>query len=194
MNLINKIALFLALILTVFALSLSCSVGDDDFRTFLEKHDGKEWLLSKENFDITVYIRLNNCELNLLEQWSYNSELDCHEYNSNIFIPGDFKIKENSMNKLVVECDAIIGPFECMTFSIQDEALRVDIIISEWEEETVYFNKSSVTVDNLGICAIKIKEDLPFRPILLLQSLDNRYISFVSSSGLRFPFKSVSTL
>jgi hypothetical protein len=152
MNLINKIALFITLILAVFTFSLSCSGGDDDFRTFLEKHDGTEWLLSKENFDTAVYIRLNNYEIKLLEQWSYNSEFDCYEYNSNIFIPGDFKIKDNSMEKLIVECDAIIGPFESMTFSIQDDALRVDIIISEWEEETVYFNKSSVTVDNLGIC------------------------------------------
>ena len=152
MNLIKKIALFITLILAIFSLSLSCSDGDDDFRTFLEKLDGTEWLLSKENFDTTVYIRLNNNEIKLLEQWSYNSVFDCYEYNSNIFIPGDFKIKENSMEKLVVECDAVIGPFECMTFSIQDDSLRVDIIISEWEEETVYFNKSSVTVDNLVIC------------------------------------------
>lgn len=106
--------------MAVFTLSLSCSDGDDDFRTFLEKHDGSEWLLSNENFETTVYIRFNNYEIILLEQWSYNSELDCYEYNSNIFIPGDFKIKENSMRKLVVECDAIIGPFESMTFSIQD--------------------------------------------------------------------------
>jgi hypothetical protein len=152
MHLIKKISLFITLILAVFTLSLSCSDGDDDFRTFLEKHDGTEWILSKEDFDTTVYIRLNINEIKLLEQWSYNSEFDCYDYNSNIFIPGDFNIKENSMEKLVVECDAIIGPFECMTFSIQDDALRVDIIISEWEEETVYFNKSLVTVDNLEIC------------------------------------------
>jgi len=109
-------------------------------------------VIVKEDFNTTVYIRLNNYEIKLLEQWSYNSEFDCYEYNSNIFIPGDFNIKENSMEKLVVECDAVIGPFECMIFSIQDEALRVDIIISEWEEETVYFNKSLVTLDNLNIC------------------------------------------
>ena len=95
MNLIKKIALFTTLMLVVFTLSLSCSDEGDDLRTFLEKHDGTEWLLSKEDFNTTVYIRLNNYEIKLLEQWSYNCEFDSYEYNSNIFIPGDFKIKEN---------------------------------------------------------------------------------------------------
>ena len=30
--------------------------------------------------------------------------------------------------------------------------LLIDIIISEWEEETVYFNKSLVTIDNFETC------------------------------------------
>ena len=63
MNLIKKIALFITLILAIFLLSLSCSDGDYDFRTFLEKLYGTEWLLSNEYFDTTLYIRLNNYEI-----------------------------------------------------------------------------------------------------------------------------------
>ena len=152
MYLVKKSPLYITLILAVFTFFLSCSDRGDDFQTFLEKYDGTEWLLSKNNMDITVYIRLNNYSNKLIEQWSYNGEFDCYTYNPNIFIPGNFEIKENSMNKLVVQCDEVLGPFESMAFSIQGAALKVDIIISEWEEETVYFNKSSMNVDYLEIC------------------------------------------
>lgn len=152
MYLIEKLPLYRTLILAVFTFFLSCSDRGDDFQTFLEKHDGTEWLLSKNNMDITVYIRLNNYNKKLIEQWSYNSEFDCYAYNPNIFIPGNFEIMENSVKRLVVQCDAVLGPFESMAFSILGDALKVDIIISEWEKETVYFNKSSLNVDYLDIC------------------------------------------
>ena len=155
MEYVIKTAIFITLILTLFCLSFSCS--DDtideinvDFKTFLEENDGTEWLLSKD--DIKVYIRLNNDSIQLIEQWRFNSELNCYAYNSNIFSPGSYTIKENSKNKLVIDCDPILGDCDCMTFSRLGNTLTVDIKISEWEEETVFFNISSVKVDELLKC------------------------------------------
>jgi hypothetical protein len=42
-----------------------------------------------------------------------------------------------------------------MTFSRQGNTLTVDIKISEWEEETVFFNLSSVELDDLGKCDLE---------------------------------------
>ena len=147
---IKKTSLIVCLILIVFTNFLSCSDEGEDFQSFLEKNDGTEWLLL--NDDIIVYIRFNNNEINLIEQWSYNRELDCYDYNANIFVPGDFEIKENSINKLIIEGDYILSDYEYMTFSVQDNTLTVDIQLCEWEEETVYFNKSVVKLDDLIKC------------------------------------------
>jgi len=147
---IKKTSLIVCLILIVFTNFLSCSDEGDDFQLFLEKNDGTEWLLMNE--DLTVYIRFNNNKTNLIEQWSYNKEFDCYEYNPNIFIPGDIEINENSIDKLIIKGDYILSDYEYMTFSVQDNTLTVDIQLSEWEEDTVYFNKSLVKVDDLAKC------------------------------------------
>jgi len=147
---IKKTSLIICIILIVFTNSLSCSDEGDDFQSFLEKNDGTEWLLL--NDDITVYIRFNNNEINLIEQWSYNKEFDCYDYNANIFTPGDIQIKENSINKLIIQGDYILSDYEYMTFSVQDNTLTVDIQLCEWEEETVNFNKPVVKVDDLIKC------------------------------------------
>ena len=129
-------------------------------QTFLEKNDGTQWLLS--NKDITVYIRINNDNVHLIEQWRMSGELDCYNYNANIFNPGYYTIKENSANKLVIDCDPVLGDCECMTFSKQGNTLTVDIKISEWEEETVLFNVSSVQVDDLQKCDIDPENNQKF--------------------------------
>ena len=147
---IKKTYLIICLILIVFTNSLSCSDDSDDFQLFLEKNAGTEWLLM--NDDITVYIRFNNNKTNLIEQWSYNKEIDCYEYNPNIFIPGDIEIMENSIDKLIIKGDYILSDYEYMTFSVQDNTLTIDIKLCEWQEETVYFNKSLVKVDDLTKC------------------------------------------
>jgi len=139
------------LILIVLTVVISCSDEGEDFQSFLEKNDGTEWLLKNEN--LIVYIRLNINESILLEQWSYNKESDCYDYNSNIFSPGDFEIKENSIDKLSIQGDMILSDFELMTFSRQDNILTVDIVLCEWEEETVYFDQSSAKVDKLTKCS-----------------------------------------
>lgn len=148
----------ITLIITLFTFSISCS--DDtidetsvDFKTFLEDNDGTAWLLSKD--DTTLYIRINNDTILLIEQWIFNNELNCYTYNANIFNPGYYTIKENSINKLVIDCDPILGDCDCMTFSRQGNTLTVDIKISEWEEETVFFNLSSVELDDLGKCDLE---------------------------------------
>ena len=153
-----KTSLIVCLILIVFTNSLSCSDEGDDFQSFLEKNDGTEWLLL--NDDITVYIRFNNNDINLIEQWSYNKEADCYEYDPNIFIPGDFEIKENSIDKLIIEGDFILSDYEYMTFSIKDNTLTVDIQLCEWQEETVFFNKSFVKVNDLAKCVQVNKTDM----------------------------------
>ena len=145
------ISLFYYLILIVLPVVISCSDEGENFQSFLEKNDGTEWVLLNE--DLIVYIRLNINESILLEQWSYNKELDCYDYNSNIFSPGDFEIKENSIDKLSIQEDMILSDFELMTFSTQDNMLTVDIVLCEWEEETVYFNQSLVKVDKLINCS-----------------------------------------
>ena len=147
---IEKTALIICLVLIILTNSISCADEGDDFQSFLEKNDGTEWLLL--NDELTVYIRFNNNNINLIEQWGYNKELDCYEYNPNIFTPGDSKIKENSIDKLIVEGDIILSDYEYMTFSVQDDKLTVDIKLCEWQEETVYFYKSVVNVDDLQQC------------------------------------------
>ena len=157
-----KTVCFITLMMTVFIFSASCSDDTNEeiiveFETFLEKNDKTAWLLSTD--DRTVYIRLNNDTILLIEQWRYNSDLDCYAYNPNIFNPGTYKVKENSNHKLVIDCDIILGDCDCMTFSRHEDTLHVDIRISEWEEETVYFSKASVLVDDLVKCAIEDDND-----------------------------------
>lgn len=152
--------LFATLILSSFVFLLSCTDTGDEFQTFLEKNDGTEWLLSNDN--LTVYIRLNNNSTPHIEQWYYTSEFKCFEYNPNIFIPGDCKIKENSIDTLIVEGDLFLSDYEYMTFTTQGNTLKVDITLDECQEETVYFTKSSVWLDNLETCVQVEKEQLRF--------------------------------
>ena len=152
----KKIAFYVTLLITVFSISIYCSddTADEpfeDFQTFLEKYDGTEWVLSNE--DIKLYIRLNTDTLQLIEQWSFHDELNCYIYNPNILNPGNYKILENSANTLVIDCDAILGDCDYMTFRIQENTLMVDVKISEWEDEMVYFNQASQSVDILEKCA-----------------------------------------
>lgn len=152
MKTLKKIlSLLYCLIFILLTFTISCSDEGDDFQSFLEKNDGTEWLLL--NDDITVYIRLNNNKNNLLEQWCYNFETDCYDYNPNIFIPGDSEIKENSTDRFIIRGDIILSDYESMTFSVQGDTLTVNIKLSEWENETVYFNKSLVKVDDLPKCS-----------------------------------------
>lgn len=156
--LIKRLMRFIVLILAVFTFSISCSDRGDEFQTFLEMYDGTEWLLSNDNIDKTIYIRLNNYKSKLVEEWDYNSEFDCYGYCCNIFDAGNFEFEENSMEKLVVIYDEGVGPFESMTFTIQGHTLKVVITFFEWENETVYFNKASVSVDDLEICYDQVEK------------------------------------
>lgn len=158
MNSAKKIAIFVSLLFSFFAFYFSCTDDNEDeinneLQTFLEKHDGTEWLLS--NDDIMVYIRINNDMEQLIEQWRFDYELNCFIYNSNILNPGNYQIRENSRDTLVIDCDIILGDCECMTFFCQENNLLVEIKISEWEDETVYFNPSSTSVDNLEKCIVE---------------------------------------
>ena len=137
----------------IFNLFFSCSDDAEEvYSTFLEKNNHTEWVLS--NPDLIVYIRLNIEKDHLIEQWRYLKTVDCYEYNSNIFIPGDYQILENSEDQLVVSCDPFLGDCLRLTFHMNDADLQVDVKISEWEEETVYFIRSNKNVDNLKICEV----------------------------------------
>lgn len=156
---------WMALILTFCVFFISCDEDtideiSGDPLTFLEENDGTKWLLS--NKDITVYIRINNDNIHLIEQWRMTEDLDCYNYNANIFNPGYYTIKENSANRLVISCDPVLGDCDYMTFSKQGSLLTVDIHISEWEEETVLFNISSVQVDDLEKCDVEPENNQKF--------------------------------
>jgi hypothetical protein len=139
-----------AMFLLLVILSYTCSGSGDDFQTFLEKNDGSEWQL--KNDSLMVFIRINNNSENLIEQWYYQEEMKCYDYNSNIFVPGDCEIRENSFDCFVIEGDMIISDYETMTFVNQGDFLRVDIKFSEWENETVYFTKSLISFEDFKIC------------------------------------------
>ena len=141
----------LQIVILVLAFCLhSCADTEEDLQTFLEKNDGSEWLL--RNDTLKVYIRINNNETNLIEQWYYNEESSCFDYNPNIFVPGDCHIKENSYECFMIAGDIILSDYESMTFTNQGTLLRVDIILSEWTSETVFFSKSTTSVDELKNC------------------------------------------
>lgn len=142
----------LLVILSVYLLSCADDSIDsvEDFQTFLEKNDGSEWLL--RNDTLKVFIRINNNETNLIEQWYFLEESNCFDYNPNIFIPGDCSIKENSNECLIVRGDIILSNFDYMTFSNQGDLLRVHITINEWEDDMVFFTKSPERVDDLKNC------------------------------------------
>jgi len=152
------ISVFSGLLTGLLVILIVClvSCGDDsndpieDFQSFLEKNDGSEWLL--KNDTLKVFIRINNNETHLIEQWYYLEESNCFDYNPNIFIPGDCSIKENSNECLIVRGDIILSDFDYMTFSNQGDLLRVHITISEWEDDMVFFTKSLEPVDDLKIC------------------------------------------
>lgn len=154
----KKIVLFTTLLFSFFAIYLACSDDtEDEFnnesQTFLEKHNGTEWLLS--NDEITVFIRINNDMQKLIEQWRFDQEMNCFIYNSNILNPGNYQIKENTRDTLIIDCDMILGDCDFMTFFCQENILMVEIKISEWENETIYFGPSSMSVDNLDTCMVE---------------------------------------
>ncbi|MGA9270320.1 MAG: hypothetical protein WBV45_06835 [Lutimonas sp.] len=140
------------MILSVYLLSCADDSIDsvEDFQSFLEKNDGSEWLL--RNDTLKVFIRINNNETHLIEQWYYLEESNCFDYNPNIFVPGNCTIKENSNECFMVMGDLFLSDYESMTFTNQGALLRVDITLDEWNDETVFFSKSTESVDDLKTC------------------------------------------
>ncbi|WKK66485.1 hypothetical protein [Lutimonas zeaxanthinifaciens] len=154
----NKFASRLFSTFLLFCLLISCSDDIDEVSlTFLEKNHNTQWVLSHP--ELSVYIRINNEQDHLIEQWRYDSELECYEYNSNIFNPGDYQIMENTEDQLVVSCDAILGNCNKLTFHLEGNTLQVDVKLSDWEEETVYFLKSTQNLNDLSICEVKDDEN-----------------------------------
>jgi len=145
-------------ILILFAIIISCTDTGDDVQDiyvedFLKKNDGTEWLLSNDN--LKVYIRLNDNVEQLIEQWRYQEELDCYEYNPNIFSPGNLKIVENLTHEMTIEGDPVLSDYEHMTLSRQGNTLKVHITITEWQEETVYFIISTLQLEDLEKCIVE---------------------------------------
>ena len=48
--------------------------------------------------------------------------------------------------------DLFLSDYESMTFTNQGALLRVDITLDEWNDETVFFSKSTESVDDLKTC------------------------------------------
>ena len=144
-----------SLILILFALLFSCTntnddIGDIDFEDFLQKNDGTEWLLA--NDELKVFIRLNNDQEHLIEQWKFQEEQECYEYNANIFSPGTSRIIENETSELMIEGDPVLSDYQHMTLSRKENTLKVVITVNEWQSETVYFNLSTLQVEDLEAC------------------------------------------
>ena len=154
----KSLANFRHIILILFTIFLSCTDTGDDIQDiyvedFLQKNDGTEWLLL--NDDLKVYIRLNDNLEQLIEQWRYSEELDCYEYNPNIFSPGNLKIVENLSNEMTIEGDPVLSDYEHMTLSRQGDNLKVIITITEWQEETVYFTEATLQLTDLEKCIVQ---------------------------------------
>ncbi len=135
---------FILLSLTVFYNSCSSDDDDDSSLTFLEKYDGTKWVNTDE---FTIYIRLNNNTNKLVEQWVLFGE--CYFYNYD-FESDNLEIIENSDNSLIFKYTDE-GETETVTVTVQGEILKV-VIQEGDEEEIIYFDKTSVNVDDFEIC------------------------------------------
>ncbi len=144
---ILKHKLFYFFILLSLAIYFNgCSTDDDDItsQTFLEKYDGTKWVNTDE---FTIYIRLNDNINKLVETWFLFG--DCYFYDYDFESEG-VEIVENSENKLIIKYTDD-GDIETVTVTIQGETLKV-VIKEGNEEEIIYFDKTSVNVDDLEIC------------------------------------------
>ena len=126
----------------------SCSDDDDDdFQTFLERYDGTKWVNTDE---LTFYIRLNDNTNKLIESWILFD--DCYFYDVDFESEG-VELVENSKDKLIIKFTDD-GDITTVTITMQGETLRA-VVKEGNEEDIIYFDKSSVNVDDLEICPIE---------------------------------------
>ncbi len=126
----------------------SCSDDDDDdFQTFLERYDGTKWVNTDE---FTFYIRLNDNTNKLIESWILFD--DCYFYDVDFESEG-VELVENSKDKLIIKFTDD-GDITTVTITMQGETLRA-VVKEGNEEDIIYFDKSSVNVDDLEICPIE---------------------------------------
>jgi len=123
-----------------------CSDDDDDFQTFLEKFDGTKWVHTDE---FTFYVRLNDNLNKLIESWILFD--DCYFYDVD-FESEDVELVENSKDKLIVKYIDDEGS-TTLTFTMQGETLKA-VVKEGNEEDIIYFDKTSVNVDDLEICPV----------------------------------------
>ena len=146
---ILKHKLLYIFILLSLAISFNgCSSDDDDItsQTFLEKYDGTKWVYTDE---FTIYIRINNNTNKFIEQWFYVFEAECFYYDFDS-VSENTEIIENLKDKIIFEYTDE-GVTETVTVTMQDETLKV-VIKEGNEEEILYFDKTSVNVDDFEIC------------------------------------------
>jgi hypothetical protein len=149
----KRICCFFTLLGLIFSFN-NCSPGDDElsYHTFLEKYGGTKWFITN---DENIYIRLNDDLNKLIEEWEYYETDDCYEYQDKFFGNGTYEIIKNSSEKLVIQYSAYNIFSETLTFSIEEEFLKVFVQYSSGvnpEPDTYYFERTSENVDHFKKC------------------------------------------
>ncbi len=134
--------LYLFILLSLTVSFHGCSDEDDEPQTFLETYDGTKWTFPGGD----IYIRFIDDTSILLEEWYLNG--DCYEYDTMDYEFIEFV--ENSTDTLIIKITDD-GESETLTFTVQGEILKV-VISYDGEDDTVYFEKSTINVDEFEIC------------------------------------------
>lgn len=159
---------FFALItLLVLIVSFNgCSDDDDETpiisKTFIELYTGTTWALIDDGEvpveeGVPTYFRFINDASKVLEGWYENSnEADCYYYFEGINLDnGAMTLEENSENKLIIKIK-YTDESETYTCTVQGDTFKIVMVYEEvgWPAETftIYFNKTSVNVDELLLC------------------------------------------
>lgn len=103
-----------------------------------------------------VYVRINDDRNKLLEEWDYNEEGSCYDYEDEFFKDGTYEIIENSKDRLVIQYSNE-GYSETLTLNVEGENLKVVVNYSDengYGEDIYYFDKSSININNLEMCEL----------------------------------------
>ena len=150
-------------ILSIFALLVlsvslnGCSDDDDEIVSFLENNANSSWKFSDSNAGTTLYVQINNNELNPFEIWISFLENSCFIHES-INDDGTPEILENSKNEIVIKVIDNSHEYSIFTLTVNGDTLTV---LSEYyedevlvEEEIFIFLKTSDSLSDLEICEL----------------------------------------
>ena len=162
-----KHVFFALIMLLVLIVSFNgCSDDDDDTtvnsKTFIELYTGTTWALNvdggvPDEAEVPSYFRLISDNSKVLEGWyKISNEADCYYYLEGINVDrGAMTLEENSENKLIIKI-VYTDETETYTCTVQGDTFKIVMVYDEvgWPAETftLYFDKTSVNVDELVLC------------------------------------------